>query len=105
MEIRILTAVPEEWAKKTGKTYETQFIYLGFSRYDTVRKVLSKFTSGNNCVRYSETPCPTTTFSRGYHAEFARVTIYSESPRIWSEELSPGEVHFFVQQPMQAACT
>jgi hypothetical protein len=105
MEIQIRTTAPEECAKKAGKTYETQFIYIGFSRYDTVKKTLSKFTSETDSIRYSETPCTMNVFSRGYHVENARVTIYSEAPRIWSEELGPGEIHFFVQQPTQVAAT
>jgi hypothetical protein len=103
MEIQILSTIPEEWAKKGGVTYETRFIYLGFSRYDTVRKVLAKFTSDTDHIHYSESECTVNVFSRGYHAEFARVTVYSESPRVWSEELGPGEIHFFVQQPIQVA--
>jgi hypothetical protein len=27
-----------------------------------------------------------------------RIRVYSESPKVWSEELAPGEVHFFQQQ-------
>jgi len=33
-----------------------------------------------------------------YSAEYVRITVYSDSPKIWSEELAPGEVHFFQQQ-------
>ena len=103
MEVKIVPTIPREWAKRRGKTYETQFIYLGFSRYDTHRKVVSKFTTDEDRIMYSEAPCTNTVFSRGYYTEHATVTVYSEAPRIWSEELSPGEVHFFVQQPQQTA--
>jgi hypothetical protein len=105
MEVKIFPTIPHEWVNRRGKSYETQFIYLGFSRYDTHQKVISKFTTDTDHITYSETPCTNTVFSRGYYTEHATVTVYSESPRIWSEELSPGDVHFFVQQPQQTALT
>ena len=104
MEIRISTTMPAEWATKPGKSYDTKFIYLGFSRYDTEKKMLSKFTADTDHVMYSESSCDTiSSFSKGYHAELVRVTIYSETPRVWSEEMGPGEIHFFVQQPIHVA--
>jgi hypothetical protein len=33
-----------------------------------------------------------------YAAEHVRVIVYSDSPKIWAEELSPHETHFFQQQ-------
>ena len=104
MEVQILERVPDIWAKKGGVSYETLFLYLGFSRYDTAKKVLSKFTTDADKIYYSERPCTTTNvFSRSYYAEMTTVTVYSESPRIWSEETGPGEVHFFFQQPTQVS--
>lgn len=35
--------------------------------------------------------------SRGFHVEPVRVTVYSENPRVWKEELSPVEIYFFKQ--------
>ncbi len=105
MEIAIRTTLPPEWSSKSGKSYDTKFVYVGFSRYDTEKKVLSKIVKrSNGTLHYTEGPCGTT-FSRGYHTELARVTLYSESPRVWSEELSPECIYYFVQQPIQAVAT
>lgn len=48
-----------------------------------------------------ETPCTDTVFPRVYHVELVSVTVYSQSPRIWKEELSPDEIYFFEQQSVQ----
>jgi hypothetical protein len=79
MEVKIFPTIPHEWVNRRGKSYETQFIYLGFSRYDTHQKVISKFTTDTDRITYSETPCTNTVFSRGYYTEHATVTVYSRS--------------------------
>lgn len=90
------TAVPSEFQKQKGSTYETSFLYTGFSRYDTHKKTLTRITVQPDGVWVMlENPCETTVFSRGYHTELVRVTVYSVTPRIWKEELSPHEVYFF----------
>jgi hypothetical protein len=44
MQIEILSEVPPEFAKaKPLRTYETQYIYTGFRRYDVERSVLMEF--------------------------------------------------------------
>lgn len=98
MEIQITREIPNEYSQKAGKTYETKYMYTGYSRYDTVRKVLVQIVEENGRFLYTETPCTDTVFSRVYAVEHVRVTVYSESPRIWKEELSPGEVFFYRQQ-------
>lgn len=97
--------MPQDLLSKAGKSYDTKFLYVGFSRYDTEKKILSKIVKrSDGKIRYTEGICGTT-FSRGYHTELVRITTYSESPRVWSEELSPECIYYFVQQPIQAVVT
>lgn len=105
MEISIQKTIPPQCASIRGKSYDTRFLYVGFSRYDVEKKILSKIVKcANGKVQYTERQCDTS-FSRGYHTEMVRVTLYSDSPRVWSEELSPECTYFFVQQPTQAVAT
>ena len=104
MQVAILSVPPPEWKdKKPIETYETRFLYLGFSRYDTAKETLSNFyrDEDSGVIQYTERPHPEACFSRCYAAEHVRVTIYSLSPRVWKEEADA--VHFFVQQPQQTA--
>ena len=80
------------------RTYETRLLSTGLSRYDVEQKTLSTLRLENGRLLYSERPYEGRVFSRVYSAEYVRVTVYSDSPKIWSEELAPGEVHFFQQQ-------
>lgn len=48
-------------------------------------------------ILYSERPYEGRTFSRVYAAEHVRVIVYSDSPKVWAEELSPHDTHFFQQ--------
>lgn len=100
MKVAISTTLPAAWTKtKPVHCYDTHFLYTGVERYDVVAKTVSSLTSDGE---YTQTPCTDTAFSSSYAKEAVRVTIYSESPRVWSEELSPHDVFFFVQQPTQA---
>lgn len=100
MKVSISSNIPTQWrSAKPIQSYDTHFLYIGVERYDVVAKTLSCFTSQGD---YVQKPCLQTTFSSGYATEAVRVTLYSESPRVWSEELSPQEVFFFVQQPTHA---
>lgn len=74
-------------------------LYTGFSRYDVERKVLSTIqVDPTGRLLYSERVHEGRVFSRVYAAEPVRVVVYSESPKVWAEELAPGEIHFFQQQ-------
>ena len=84
--------------KKPIKTYETKYMYTGFSRYDTYKKVLSKMIEKEGKIYLEESPCDIQVFSRTYHTELVKVSIYQESPRLWSEQLSPTEIYFFQEQ-------
>ena len=98
MEIRITDGLPLAYRdRRPLRTYETRFLSTGFSRYDTETKTLSTFRVEGDMILYSERACNTRTFSRVYAADHARVIIYSDSPKIWAEELSPHEIHFFQQ--------
>jgi hypothetical protein len=103
MKISISSTVPRKWSSaKPVRVYETNFIYIGVERYNTVTKAISSIERTGGTLTYKEEPCTQPTFSSSYANEHVRITIYSESPRVWSEELSPHEVFFFVQQPTQA---
>jgi len=102
MKISISSTIPKKWrSAKALKTYETNFIYVGVERYNTVTKTLSSIERNGDTLTYKEEPCTHPTFSSSYANEHVRVTVYSESPRVWSEELAPHELFFFVQQPTQ----
>ena len=77
--------------------YETRFIYVGFRfRYNTHTKTLSSIDKqSDGTITYVETPSETEVFSKGYHTEIVRMIIYSESPRIWCEEVSPTDSFVF----------
>lgn len=73
-------------------TYETQYIYTGFRRIDTHRKCVMEITDDESeQLWYDEFPWKEGVVSRNYHTEWVRVTVYSESPRVWSEALGPEE--------------
>lgn len=106
MQVEMLRALPKEWAtKKPIESYETTFLATGFSRYNTTKKTLSQFVRKEDGVWYSESECTATVFPRVYACEAARVTVYSKSPRVWVEEVGVGELHAFVQQPIQTSLT
>ena len=97
MELQITHKVPFEL--RPLRTYETKYLYTGFSRYDTEAKVLSTLTvMGDGKILYSERNY-SGSLSRSYTTELVRVTIYSEKPKMWSEETVPGELYFFQQIP------
>ena len=80
------------------ETYETRFLYLGFSRYNTEKKTLEQFhRQPDGRIVFRSTPLVLGVASRCYHTEHARVTVYSKSPLVWSETVSPTETHFFTQ--------
>jgi len=103
MEVRITQQVPLQL--RPLRTYETRYLYTGFSRYDTEAKLLSTLTSTEDGkILYSERDY-SGSFSRSYSTELVRVTIYSEKPKMWSEELAPGQLYFFQQIPQQVDVT
>ena len=97
-----LQPLPAWSGVKPLETYETRFLYLGFSRYNTEKKTLEQFRRGSDGeITFRSTPLALGVASRCYHTEYARVSVYSTSPLVWSETLSPSETHFFVQKPQQ----
>lgn len=98
--------VPREFQSKCPlRSSETRFIYTGVRRYNVETKTLSAIELRDNRLFYTETPYTGTIFPRGYATELVRVIVYSESPKIWAEELAPDVVHFFMQKPQQADAT
>lgn len=85
---------------KPIRHYETRFIYVGVRfRYDTHTNMLSSIERHpDGLITYSERPCTLEVFSRGYHTENVRVIVYSDSPKIWCEEVSVDDYHVFTQQ-------
>jgi len=105
MNVLLLNELPEQWKyARPLRTYETRMLYIGFRRYNIAQKTISTITrSEDGSVRYEELPFESAVFSRGYGCEQVRVTVYSDSPHVWVEELSPYERTVFVQQPQQTA--
>ena len=101
MKIQISKTKP---TKQPIREYETRFLYVGFKyRYDTHTKMLSSIEKhSDGSITYSETPSTSQVFSRGYSTEQVRVSVYSDSPRVWCEEVSPTDYFVFLQQPIQA---
>lgn len=97
MEIKLLPNLPYNYSKPI-RTYETRFVYVGFSKYDAQRKILSKMEEKEGKIYLTEYTNVPNVFPRAYHTEMVRVNVYSESPRVWSEEVSPFEVYFFQEQ-------
>ena len=98
MEIQMSKAVPNEWVnKKPVERYETQFFYVGVSRYDTAKKTLSNFNrTEDGKVVYTETPY-NGNLARCYVSEYATVSVYSSNPRVWTEDLGINDVTTFIQ--------
>jgi hypothetical protein len=98
MEVEYSRLVPAEFVVQKGVTHETVYIYTGFGKYDAQREMLmtmKRLPNGN--LHVVETPHAPNVIGRGFHTELVRVTVYSENPRIWKEELSPVEIYFFKQ--------
>ena len=59
MNITMTRLPPKEWAgKKPLESYETTFLYTGFSRYNTEKRTLSQIERGpGGVLTYTETPC------------------------------------------------
>lgn len=103
MEMTMTNVLPKKWADaKPIESYETQFLYTGFSRYNVAKKSLSQLVrKPDGTLWYSEAPCAATVFPRAYASEYARVNVYSVNPRVWTEEVDT--LQCFVQQPTQTA--
>lgn len=95
MRVRLLSSVPP--SLRPLRTYETTYLYIGFGRYDTERKTLTKLVEDDGVLTMHETPFDASVFPRAYHAEPVRVTIYSDSPRMWSETVDD-QTFVFQQQ-------
>lgn len=80
------------------REFETRLLSTGYSRYDVERKVLSTLSvTPEGTLMYTERPYEGRVFSRVYATELVRVVVYSDSPKVWAEVLSPYETHFFQQ--------
>ena len=98
-EVEVLDSVPS--GLKPMRTYETRYIYTGFGRYDVEAGLFSRIEKRGKSTFYSEMKTSDDCFPRGYHVEHVRITVYSESPRMWSEELSPHDIYFFREKQGQ----
>lgn len=96
MKIQISNTRPDT---KPVQTYETRMMYIGFKyRYDTHKKTISSIEKhSDGSITCTETPSETHVFARAYASETVRVTVYSESPRVWVEETSPYDFVVFRQ--------
>lgn len=84
---------------KPIREYETRFVYVGCKyRYNTHTKTLSSFERHpDGSVTYVELPSTTDVFSQAHHTENVRVIVYSDSPKVWVEEVSPVEQFVFTE--------
>jgi hypothetical protein len=88
MRILIADKVPEKYTSQKGTTYETRFIYTGFGRYNEHTQCMEWIeVDPDGSHSFSMKPYTPEVLSRVYHVEHARVTLYSESPRVWKEEI------------------
>ena len=76
-------------------TYETKNIYTGMGWFNSAKKTLCKLVERDGATFYYEATWNGSVLSRGYHTELVRVTTYKENPRLWKEETSPHQQHFF----------
>lgn len=95
----MLCSLPNEWAtKKPVEKYETQFLSVGLSRYDTAKKTLSNVArTPDGKTIYTEKPYGDKSLARCYVSEFATVTVYSLNPRVWVEDLGVNEQTVFIE--------
>lgn len=89
--------MPAEYQVQQGSTYETVYVYTGLAKVDTVRKKVYVLTRDGDKHILTMRDLTEDILSRAYHAERVRVTVYSETPRVWKEEHSPNEIYFFKQ--------
>ena len=89
------STVPEQYKKQKGTTYETRYLYTGFGRYNEHDKTLETIQVDEKgdydfFSRHQEAQV----FSRVYHTELVTITLYSTSPREWSETVGPATYFF-----------
>jgi len=100
MRITIQSSVPAAYAKQKGLTYETRYLYTGFGKYNEYEKTLEVIqTNQDGTYSFFSRPHEADVFSRVYHVETVRITLYSASPRVWKEEV--GDAVFFLQEIVQ----
>lgn len=88
MRILISDKVPEKYTSQKGTIYETRFIYTGLGRYNEYTQCMEWIeVDPDGSHSFSMKPYTPEVLSRSYHVEHARVTLYSESPRVWKEEI------------------
>lgn len=84
---------------KPIREYDTRFIYIGFRfRYDAHAKTISSIMKHpDGTITYYEEPRDTSVFSRGYATEQVRVIVYSDSPKVWCEEIAVDDWNVFTE--------
>lgn len=100
MKITLTKTRPET---KPVREYETRFLYVGCKyRYETHTKILSSLEKhSDGSMTYTEIPSESAVFSRSYASEPMRVIVYSDSPKIWCEEVSPTDSFVFREVTLQ----
>lgn len=99
MEVSLLPKIPSEYAtRRPLREYETQMIATGLSRYNVQTNTVSSLRLENGRLLYTEVPYTGTVLSRAYTTELVRMVVYSDSPKVWAEVLSPECVYFFAQR-------
>jgi hypothetical protein len=102
MEVSIQSHIPPEYASRRPlREYETQQIATGLSRYNVQTKTVSTLRLENGRLLYTEVPYAGTLLSRAYTTELVRMIVYSDSPKVWAEVVSPDCLYFFAQKHLQ----
>jgi hypothetical protein len=95
MDVLISTKIPAQFAKMRGLTYETRYLYTGFGRYNEHEKTLEVFQRDKDGkTTFFSRPFVLQVLSRVYHTELVRVNVYSNNPRIWTEDVGEGNLFF-----------
>lgn len=95
MKLLMGERIPDQWKNMKGTTYETRYLYTGFGRFNEYEKTLETIQDNEDgTYDFFSRPHTAGVFSRVYHAELVRITLYSVCPRIWTETLG-GETFFF----------
>jgi hypothetical protein len=95
MKLIMSATVPEQFKKQKGTTYETRYLYTGFGRYNEHDKTLETIqVDENGDYTFFSRNQEAQVFSRVYHTELVTITLYSTSPRTWTETVGPATYFF-----------
>lgn len=104
MELTMTTQIPNEFIGKQGTSYDTEYLYTGFSRINVAKRrvqTIRKLSNGN--VSMLDRDYHPEILSRVYHKELVRITEYGCG--VWSEVVGDNTYFFAPKQLKQVAST